>query len=276
MAHAGVTDVYLENIEATFRGKTYFLQTSPEYHMKRLLAAGSGPIFQLSRAFRDDELGRWHNPEFTMLEWYKLGSDYHQLIHEIDGFLQAILQTPPMRKITYQQLFFDVLGLDPINAPLVVMKQALVNHQLGAVLDDDEQDREQYLFLLMSHVIEPKLASYAEPIVIYDYPASQAALAQIKGDVAERFEVFYRGVELANGFHELSDVDEQRMRFEQDNQKRQSMGLSKKPIDKYLLQALEHGLPDCSGVALGIDRLISLALGQESLSTVLAFDFANS
>ncbi|RUR17834.1 elongation factor P--(R)-beta-lysine ligase [Legionella sp. km535] len=276
MAQFGVTDVYLSNIKATFRGRSYCLQTSPEYHMKRLLAAGSGPIFQLARVFRDDELGRWHNPEFTLLEWYQLGIDHHALMEEMDLLLQTLLQTEPMIKKTYQEAFIESCELDPFTASIDQFKNVLLNNQLDTVLSSQEQDRDQYLFLLMSHVVEPFLGKINSPVAVYDFPPSQASLAKIQNGVAERFEVYYQGVELANGFHELTDVHAQAKRFVQDNDLRKQHGLPAAEADHYLLQALEHGLPSCSGVALGVDRLLALALEQPGIADILSFDFSRA
>lgn len=276
MARFGVTDVYLANIKAFFRGQSYCLQTSPEYHMKRLLAADSGPIFQLARVFRDDELGRWHNPEFTLLEWYQLGIDHHELMNEVDALLQHVLGCAPMIKKTYQQAFMQCCGIDPMDASIHQLQQTVERFNLGDVLAAEERDRDQYLFLLMSHVVEPALANELSPVAVFDFPVSQAALAQVKDGVAERFEVYYQGVELANGFHELTDVDAQRARFNQDNAVRARTGLIESTPDEYLLAALTHGLPPCSGVALGIDRLLALALNQSSIANILAFDVSRA
>lgn len=276
MVHHGVTDVYLSTIKALFRGDTYWLQTSPEYAMKRLLAAGSGPIFQIARVFRDDELGRWHNPEFTLLEWYQLDIDHHTLMQEVDLLLQAILHTKPLIKKTYQQAFLETCGLDPFTASIKQFHDILKQHDLGNVLAADEKDRDQYLFLLMSHVVEPALGKEPAPVAVYDFPPSQAALAQIKDGCAERFEIYYQGVELANGFHELTDYREQKQRFAYDQKARADHGLAPIAMDNYLLEALEHGLPACSGVALGVDRLLALALKQSSIKQVMAFDFTRA
>lgn len=276
MGQFGITDVYLSNIKANFRGKPYCLQTSPEYHMKRLLAAGSGPIFQLARVFRDDELGRWHNPEFTLLEWYQLGIDHHQLMDEMDVLLQQVFHTGTMRRKTYQEVFIEVCKIDPFDATIQAFKQTLVSFKLEGILPVDESDRDQYLFLLMSHVVEPALAQEEVPVAIFNFPVSQASLAQVRGGVAERFEVYFRGVELANGFHELTDPSLQQARFIEDNMKRQAQGLEQSQEDIFLLSALHHGLPACSGVALGIDRLLALVLKQSSISTTLAFDFSRA
>lgn len=276
MAHAGITDIYLSNIKATFRGKPYCLQTSPEYHMKRLLAAGSGAIFQLARVFRDDELGRWHNPEFTLLEWYQLNINHLTLMDEVDELLQSILHCGPAIRKTYRQVFAEIVDLNPFTATIEAMQDLLHKHELDNVLTKGEQDRDQYLFLLMSHVIEPALSASPVPVAVYDFPPSQAALAQISNGAAERFEFYFRGVELANGFHELTDVDAQRQRFNDDLAGRARQGLEMPIVDEFFLAALEQGLPACAGVALGVDRLLALALEQNSIAGAMAFDISRA
>lgn len=276
MARYGITDVYLSNIQALFRDKTYYLQTSPEYHMKRLLASGSGPIFQLARVFRDDELGRWHNPEFTLLEWYQPGIDHHALMEEMDRFFQEVMCCEPMIKKTYQQVFLESCAIDPFNARPPQLRQVLIHYDLDKVLSPQEEDIDQYLFLLMSHVVEPYLGKEKAPVAVTDFPVSQAALAQIKDGVAERFEVYYRGVELANGFHELTDALAQAKRFAKNQQLRGEKNLFVPQADQYLLQALESGLPSCSGVALGVDRLLALALNQSEIAKIMSFDFGRA
>lgn len=276
MARYGTSDVYLSSIKALFRNQTYYLQTSPEYHMKRLLAAGSGSIFQLARVFRDDELGRWHNPEFTLLEWYQLDSDHHALMDEMDLFLRTILHFQPMIRRTYQQVFLDVCGIDPLIASLTQLREVSAHYDLDKVFSPEERDRDLYLFLLMSHVVEPFLAKENAPVAVYNFPPSQAALAQINQGVAERFEVYYRGVELANGFHELTEVEIQAKRFAHDQQIRRDKGFPVMEVDHYLLEALNHGLPSCSGVALGVDRLVALALNQPEIAKIMSFDFARA
>ena len=276
MGACGVTDVYLESIQAHCSGKTYALQTSPEYHMKRLLAAGSGPIFQLARAFRDDELGRWHNPEFTMLEWYRPGFNHHELLDEVGDFLQAILNCGPLVITSYRKAFLNACQLDPFDTSLVELKACLQSFDLAQVLPHDETDVDQYLFLLMSHVVEPYLAQHEAPVGVVDFPESQAALACVNNGVAERFEVYYRGIELANGFHELTDAHIQAARFEHDLEIRRARGLTIPKADMHLLAAMQHGLPASSGVALGVDRLIALALGHTSIQESLAFDVSRA
>lgn len=276
MARYGITDPYLANIKAYFRGRDYALQTSPEYHMKRLLAAGSGPIFQLARVFRDDELGRWHNPEFTLLEWYQLDVDHLRLLAEVNDLFQSLLHCEPIRIRTYQEVFQSICELNPFMASIQDLQACVQRYGLDGVLDAGEQDVDQYLFLLMSHVIEPHLAYDSVPTAIIDFPPSQASLAQIVNGRAARFEVYYRGIELANGFYELTDPKLQEKRFQMDNDLRLTQGKPAAAIDTYLLQALDSGLPRCSGVALGVDRLLALALEQTRLSTCMAFDFSRA
>lgn len=276
MGAHGVTDVYLTSIQAHCSGKTYALQTSPEYHMKRLLAAGSGPIFQLARAFRDDECGRWHNPEFTMLEWYRPGFNHHELLAEVGEFLQAILSCDALVIISYRKAFLNACELDPFDTSLVELQTCLQRFDLAQVLPHDETDLDQYLFLLMSHVVEPYLAHYNSPVGVVDFPPSQAALACVHNGFAERFEVYYRGIELANGFHELTDPSMQAARFEHDLEIRRARGLAIPQADTYLLAAMQYGLPASSGVALGVDRLIALALGHTSIQESLAFDISRA
>ena len=276
LSRFGITDPYLANIQAFFRGQAYQLQTSPEYHMKRLLAAGSGPIFQIAKAFRDDELGRWHNPEFTMLEWYQLDIDHHALMDEVDALLQLVLHSPPMLRESYQQLFLRICDIDPFATKVEELKRALKGFELDNVLDAEEEDLDQYLFLLMTHVIEPALSKEEAPVAVYHFPPSQAALAQVRNGVAERFEVYVRGVELANGFHELTNADAQLQRFQDDLMIRRQKGLPEPCPDNYLLNALRQGLPPCSGVALGIDRLLTLAFKESTIADFIAFDFSRA
>lgn len=280
MCHTSVTDPFIESIPALFKAhpnsphETYYLQTSPEYAMKRLLAAGSGPIYQISKAFRQEEVGRLHNPEFTMLEWYRPGFDHHQLMKEVDELLQLILQTPPSLKRTYAELFMQYLGINPHDVSITALIDCAKQHEIE--LGSDIADKDTWLNLLMTHCIEPQLGR-DKPCFIYDFPASQASLSRIQATnppVASRFEVYYHGMELANGFHELLDANEQRLRFEKNVAERKGKGLTAMHIDEYLLHALQFGLPDCAGVALGIDRLIMLATNQPDIAKVLSFDFA--
>ena len=270
MCSASVTDPHILSIEVK---PNYFLQTSPEYAMKRLLAAGSGCIYQITKAFRQDEAGHFHNPEFTMLEWYRVGFDHHALMHEMDALLQFTLNTLPAEKKSYSELFHAHLQLDPHQASLQELRAAAVNNNVQ--VETEINDRDTWLQLLMSHCIEPLLGK-ERPCFVYDFPASQAALARIQPGnppVAARFEVYVQGIELANGFHELQDAQEQRARFEKNLEARKQLGQPHMPIDEFFLSALAHGLPDCAGVALGIDRLAMLAVGTQRISDVLSFDF---
>ncbi|MCS0429877.1 elongation factor P--(R)-beta-lysine ligase [Vibrio diabolicus] len=280
MSHATVTDIHLHTFQTEFVGPGYadcsklFFMTSPEFHMKRLLAAGSGCIYQINKAFRNEENGRYHNPEFTMLEWYRVGFDHHKLMDEMDDLLQLVLKCGAAQRMTYQQAFIDVLGVCPLEGSMTELKTAASKLGLSDIAEPEE-DRDTLLQLLFSVGVEHKIGQDV-PAFVYDFPASQAALAKINPQdhrVAERFEVYFKGIELANGFHELDNPKEQLARFEQDNAKRLDMGLKPQPIDYHLISALEAGLPDCAGVALGIDRLIMLALGCDHIDQVTAFPF---
>ncbi|WP_158134699.1 elongation factor P--(R)-beta-lysine ligase [Vibrio navarrensis] len=280
MSHATVTDVHLHTFQTQFVGPGYaqgsplFLMTSPEFHMKRLLAAGSGCIYQLGKAFRNEENGRYHNPEFTMLEWYRVGFDHHQLMDEMDDLLQLVLQCGAAERMTYQQAFLTVLGVCPLEGTMAELKSVAARLGLSDIAEAEE-DRDTLLQLLFSIGVEGKIGQQV-PAFVYDFPASQAALAKINPNdprVADRFEVYFKGIELANGFHELDNAQEQLRRFEQDNRKRVEMGLAEQPIDYHLIAALQSGLPECAGVALGVDRLIMLALGCDHIDHVTAFPF---
>ncbi|ELN6933669.1 elongation factor P--(R)-beta-lysine ligase [Vibrio navarrensis] len=280
MSHATVTDVHLHTFQTQFVGPGYaqgsplFLMTSPEFHMKRLLAAGSGCIYQLGKAFRNEENGRYHNPEFTMLEWYRVGFDHHQLMDEMDDLLQLVLQCGAAERMTYQQAFLTVLGVCPLEGTMAELKSVAARLGLSDIAEAEE-DRDTLLQLLFSIGVEGKIGQQV-PAFVYDFPASQAALAKINPNdprVADRFEVYFKGIELANGFHELDNAQEQLRRFEQDNRKRVEMGLAEQPIDYHLIAALQSGLPECAGVALGVDRLIMLALECDHIDQVTAFPF---
>ncbi|MGN2615284.1 elongation factor P--(R)-beta-lysine ligase [Aliivibrio fischeri] len=280
MSHATVTDVHLHTFQTDFIGPGYadgthlYFMTSPEFHMKRLLAAGSGCIYQINKAFRNEEAGRYHNPEFTMLEWYRLGFDHHDLMDEMNELLTLVLKCDNAERMTYQETFIQVLGVCPLEASMDELRAVAAPLGLSDIADIEE-DRDTLLQLLFSMGVEVKIGQDV-PAFVYDFPASQAALAKINPSdprVAERFEVYFKGIELANGFHELDNAKEQLMRFEEDNAKRKSMGLIEQPIDYHLIAALEAGLPNCSGVALGIDRLIMLAMGEKHIDQVTAFPF---
>jgi lysyl-tRNA synthetase class 2 len=326
LASAPGTDLNLQAMSTRYRGPGHddgsrlWLQTSPEFAMKRLLAAGSGPIFQLCKAFRDGEAGSRHNPEFTMLEWYRPGWDHHRLMDEVTELLATVLDpgqdhrgtdavgrafrpcdqpdegvihdpaashiegrdnshvgneldtTSGSERITYREAFQRHVGIDPHTATFGELVAASRGRIQGSVPDLGD-DRDGWLELLLSHVVEPELGR-GGPTFVFDFPASQAALARIRPGnppVAERFEAWVEGVELANGYHELTDPDEQRRRFEADLAARRERGLPTVPIDTRFLEALDHGMPDCAGVALGTDRLVMLAAGAERIRDVIAF-----
>ncbi len=352
LASAPVTDLHLAALSTRYRGpghddgRLLWLQTSPEFAMKRLLAAGSGPIYQLCKAFRDGEAGSRHNPEFTILEWYRPGWDHHRLMDEVAELFDAVLRTshapsgsglvgrafmpcdppdeesPPDPALACLEDSDDVQSrnavdrIDPSGSKQIPLQEGHVKPPSPQALkpgraerltyaeafqrhigsrsphrhrSDDlahalrsfstssppdlGDDRDSWLELLFSHVVEPELGRDG-PTFVYDYPASQAALARIRPGppaVAERFEAWIDGVELANGYHELTDPAEQRLRFEADLAARRDRGLPEVPIDTRLLSAMEHGLPDCAGVALGVDRLVMLAAGATRLDEVISF-----
>lgn len=274
LAQCGVTDPHLENLQTELLGTTYYLQTSPEYAMKRLLAAGSGSIYQLGKVFRADEQSARHNPEFTMLEWYRVDFEMLDLVAEVDALLQETLNAPPMQTVTYQQLFIDTLAVDPLAIDaLPKLQTALAERQDLRDWALAESDFDTLLDGAMAFVIEPAL-DVDVPYAITHYPASQAALAQLDENdprVALRFEVFYGGLELANGYQELVDAQLQADRFAADNARRKSLGKPLREGDMRLLAALQSGLPKCSGVALGFDRLLMLALSKRQLAEVLPF-----
>lgn len=276
LASTGITDPSIEPLLVECGVSVplpRYLQTSPEYAMKRLLAAHGEPVFQITRAFRDGEAGSRHNPEFTLLEWYRPGFDHHRLMAEVAQLLAACIGDREVHKFSYRQLFLDYLQLDPFTAPLTQLRQVAERHLDVTSLDGD---RDMWLDLLVSHVLEPQLVNQGL-CFIYDYPASQAALARIvEADgalVGQRFELYVDGMELANGYFELTDATEQRRRFEQDNERRRERGQTERPLDERLLAALAHGMPECSGVALGVDRLLMLASGVSDIRDVLVFDW---
>jgi lysyl-tRNA synthetase class 2 len=264
------TDANIESIKASNLGQTLYLQTSPEFAMKRLLAAGVGSIYQICHAFREGEKGRRHNPEFTLLEWYRIGFDYQQLMDEIECLIDNISgESNHYERISYRQLVLDHIDVDMDKIELLGLQQKV--DQLVPGTRVAELDIDQCLDLLISLVIAPAITGY---VFVYDYPVSQAALARVKTtnpNVAERFELFYNGLELANGFSELCDSSQQRARFEGDNNRRLAAGLEPYPVDELLLSALNSGLPECAGVAIGLDRLLMVLLGKDSIDQVLSF-----
>ncbi len=286
---ATVPDPFIESFQTRYVPLTqtmqidhYYLHTSPEFPMKRLLASGSGSIFQISKVFRQGESGQRHNPEFTLLEWYREGWDHHQLMAEISTLLSDLL-SPCMELaepclMTYQMVFQEAFGINPHTAGKDDLIACTEKAGLGKVLDKEE-DKDRFLELLFSHTIEPGLGKNGDKpciCMLYNYPASQASLAKIALEnnypVAERFEVFINGMELGNGFHELNDSIEQRRRFETDNRYRKNSGQDEIPLDEHFLAALDQ-LPECAGVALGIERLLMIMSQSQHINDVIAFPF---
>ncbi len=274
------TDPSLESLRTRYTGPgaptgvTLYLHTSPEFPMKRLLAAGSGPIYQIARVFRDGESGCLHNPEFTLLEWYRPGFDHHRLMAEVAELINSLFPEPRLVEyLRYGELFESHLGIDPHRATAKELRYCAINQGISGAEALDLPDADSWLDLLLTHCIEPGLGR-GTLCFIYDYPASQASLARIRpGEppMAERFELYMEGMELANGFHELTDATEQRTRFERNLEQRSGDGRGSLPLDQHLLAALEAGLPNCAGVALGIDRLLMQRVGAARINQVLAF-----
>ena len=284
LSGAATTDPALTSLVTRYvgplfpHGQTLYLHTSPEFPMKRLLAGGSGSIYQIGKVFRDGESGRLHNPEFTLLEWYRTGFDHRRLMTETAELVMQLLAPhmplDPPERLSYREAFQDHAGIDPHTATAGDFAAVARTHRINVPRDLlAHNDLAIWRDLLLTHVIEPKLGR-GRLTFLLDYPASQASLARIlPGDppVAARFELYLNGIELANGFHELADPGEQRTRFERQLHARAASGLTLVPLDERLLAALEHGLPDCSGVALGFDRLVMIAVGARSLADVIAF-----
>lgn len=294
LSRATVPDPFIESFQTqyipltqTMQSNDFYLHTSPEFPMKRLLAAGSGSIYQISKVFRQGESGKMHNPEFSLLEWYRHGWNHQQLMNEVNQLFRLLLlphiELDETRYISYEEVFQNRLGINPHTASKKDLLNCAANAGLANVLDTSEH-RDRFLELLFSHIIEPALGKGGngeqsnKPHIcfLYHYPASQASLAKTsihKGQlVAERFEVFIDGMELGNGFHELNDAQEQKQRFVQDNQARKLMRLKEIPMDENFLQAVAE-LPDCAGVAVGIERLLMVMTQAQHINDVIAFPF---
>jgi lysyl-tRNA synthetase class 2 len=282
LSQGTVTDVYLDAITCKYdfladspagHSTKLFLQTSPEFHMKRLLASGYGCIYQIAKAFRHEESGRNHNPEFTMLEWYRIGFDQFELMYEVAELLQTVLAGDKALFTSYQNIFIETVSIDPLAATFDELVEVLNKYDKAADWLIDMNDADLLLQFIFTDSIEPTIG-LNEPQFIYDFPIAQASLAKTSTDdprVAQRFECYFKGIELVNGFNELTDAKEQVSRFEEDNVKRKEQGLVVKPIDSNFIAALRNGLPECSGVALGIDRLVMLALDIKDISEVQSF-----
>jgi len=287
LSMAGNTDPNIESFSLEFSGRTdgaprtRWLRTSPEFALKRLLAAGVGDCYELGRVFRNGEAGGRHNPEFTMLEWYRIGWDHHRLIDETVALVQAVLALVGRKAnattTTFRDLYRERLGLDPFTADDAELRAALGDVEI----DPDGLNRDDWLDLLMTHRLQPGFDRDGI-LVVRDYPASQSALAKIRagqGDepaVAERFELYLGALEVANGYHELTDADEQRARFLRDHATRAMRGVAQPLLDEGLLAAMAFGLPACAGVALGVERLLMAMTDTDRIADVLAFEFSRS
>jgi lysyl-tRNA synthetase class 2 len=273
LSAGATTDPQIESIRAVAGGRTRYLHTSPEFAMKRLIAAGSGDIYQVCKVFRDGECGSRHNPEFTLLEWYRLGIDHHALMGEVTELLRELLgadRVDPPQRMTFREAVERHAGIDPWVADAPAFARCLEDAGVPVPADHDP---EQLLDLVLGEIVGPALGHRGAAFV-HDYPASRAALARVRpGDppLAERFECYVGGMEVANGFHELADADEQRARFEHDLRERERLGRPAVPYDARLIAALASGLPACAGVAVGFDRLVMLAAGASRIEEVIAF-----
>ena len=287
LSQGTVTDVYLDAISCKYdfladspagHSTELFLQTSPEFHMKRLLASGYGCIYSIAKAFRHEESGNYHNPEFTMLEWYRIGFDQFDLMTEVAELLEVVLGGYKAVFTSYQDIFLTSVSVDPLTANFDELVEVLTQHGKADDWLIDMNDADLLLQFIFTEIIEPTIG-IAEPQFIYDFPIAQASLAKRSVDdprVAQRFECYFKGIELVNGFNELTDADEQVARFKLDNVKRAEQGLPVKPVDANFIAALKHGLPQCAGVALGVDRLVMLALDSKHINETISFTIDNA
>jgi elongation factor P--(R)-beta-lysine ligase len=273
-------DAHIDLIPAFYhKNLTCYLHSSPEYGMKRLLAEGMGDIFQLAHVFRDGEWGPKHNPEFMMAEWYRLGFTLEQMIEETIQFIRLFLGELPYRTISYRDLFMQKTGIDTLTATVAELFEYIEKCNIPCYPTAVEEGKDALLNLILASQIEQELG-FGEFCVLAFYPASQAALARKRrqegGWVAERFEVYFKGMELANGYHELTDAVEQRQRFMEANAMRIALNKDPLPLDENFLKALHHGLPDCSGVAVGFDRLMMLRQSRNEIAEVLPWGWKDA
>ena len=295
LSSSSTTDPHLDSLQSRFRDQICYLNTSPEYAMKRLLASLNKPIYQVCKAFRDDELGANHNPEFTLLEWYQPGYDDAQLMDELEALVQAVFKLSStagllnnnvdsltFQRVSYQQAFEQFAGINPHKTSADECHRVAINNNIpipqGLVIDDGELN--DWLDWLLTQLVLPRFKKDGFSF-IYDYPASQCALAKIalnqqQMPVAKRFELFYGEIELANGFHELTDAKEQMARFQNENQQRVNAGKPQACIDERFIAALSYGLPECAGVAIGLDRLLMALTGSDHIAKVLSFAWDSS
>ena len=291
LSRYSTTDPHLHSLQSSFRDQVCYLNTSPEYAMKRLLAGCRQSIYQICKAFRDDELGPGHNPEFTLLEWYRPGYDMQQLMDEVAELVETLcgfsklssVDNPQFERLSYQQAFEDFAGINPHQTSskqcYQVAKINNVEIPQGLSLDTDDEVDDWLDWLLMQLVL-PAFNKQGFTF-LYGYPASQCALAKVAKNeqqilVAKRFELFFGEIELANGFHELTDAQEQLQRFQLEDQRRKKAGKEEGRIDENFIAALSSGLPDCSGVAIGLDRLLMVLTNTTCIDQVLTFSWDNS
>lgn len=276
-----VIDLHLDPLELVMPddvtqpsiGERMFLQTSPEFHMKRLLLSGIPAIYQISRVFRAAEIGSIHNPEFSMVEWYRVGDDYVAGRKLLADFTKVLFGTATISEISYRDAFQNRLGINPHRANVDSLRDLAHSHAIEIPESWTSPSRDDMLDLLMSEIIQPDLGR-DHPTILFDYPASQSALAKVREEedrVAERFELFFQGIELANGYHELLDADELRRRNKKNNAQRIAAGKQELPVESHLLDAMAIGLPSCAGVALGFDRAVMVAMGAKTIREVIAF-----
>jgi lysyl-tRNA synthetase class 2 len=280
LSHSTGTDPQLEFFTTEYclspLRQTLFLQTSPEFAMKRLLAAGSGSIYQIGKAFRNGESGRFHNPEFTMLEWYRVGFTLPRLMDEIAELMGGLFSGQSLQetqKVSYQEVFVSFTGLNPLVFSYQGYCAFAIKYQLPEAVDICGHDHAVWLDFIFSHKVQPHLGRNAL-CMVYGYPACQSSLARTNEhneQLTERVELFINGIELGNGYHELSDAEEQNRRFDRELAIRQQKKLPVVVKDKHLIAALESGLPECSGMAIGLDRLLMLLSGSASIDDVLSF-----
>ncbi len=273
LARTAIPETHINLFKSCYRHEEdLYLQASPEAMMKRLLAAGAGSIYQISPVFRDGEQGRWHNPEFTLLEWYRVDFDHHDLMMEVEALLRALLPGNVLaERVAYNALFLEYLGLHPLQTPVSEL-HSLIERRCPAIAELNKAGRDLCLQYLFSELIEPELKKRGV-VFVYDYPANQASLAQIcpENNAAARFEVYVDGIELGNGFHELREPTEQLQRFEKEQAEKQTLGQPSAPIDMNLIAALEAGIPACAGVAIGLERLLMLKTNASHIQEVCSF-----
>ena len=283
LSHDTVVDRYIDPVSipkialtnsSADSDRRLWMQTSPEFSMKRLIVAGAGAVYQIGKCFRKGEKGAKHNPEFTMLEWYRTGDDLRAGMELLAELVETILELPKTSMLSYRETFLKFAKLDPFEASISQMKAVLEQHGVSLERSEmEDSNRDCWLNLILSEVVEQHLG-IEQPVIVYDWPATQSALAIVRAEdapVAERFEIYVDGVELANGYHELLDPDELSSRNSINNQGRVKDGNQILPEASRLLEAMRHGMPQCAGVALGVDRLVMLATGAHTIDEVIAF-----